>query len=368
MIKKNKCFGSLLVVLIIISMLVVGCGGQTTNKEDVKDEQKSSEKAQSQGTKQVYTLKLGHTGTPETSITEVYETFKQIVEEKSQGQIKIDIHPGGALGGDIELMESVKLGTVDIGSTSQGNFGAVSQVFLPMDLPYIIPTMQDWERLMTGKLGDKLIKMVEENDHMKVLFIMNAGGMRHIMNNKKPVKVPADAKGLKLRAVGSPVEQANQEAWGITATPVAWPETYSAVEQRVVDGLHNPYMWTYIAKIHENIDYVTETGSTPVIHLAVMNLDKFNSLPSDLQAILNEASKEAAKKAWQIDQQYSDRCKQVFKDKGIEIYTPTPKEMEQWMQATKVVWEKFAGKFDPEVIKLVEEALGNPVWKDWYKN
>jgi TRAP-type C4-dicarboxylate transport system substrate-binding protein len=228
---------------------------------------------------------------------------------------------------------------------------------MAFDLPYLIPTVEQWEKLMTGELGEKLKKQVEQQDGLKLLFIMNSGGMRHVNNNRRPLKTPADAKGLKFRASGSPVEQAILRSWGIAPTPITWSETYSAIEQGVVDGLYNGYMWNYVGRVYERVKYVTEVNGNMVLHLCIMNLDKFKSLPPNLQAVLEDAGREGAKLAWKIDERYYQKSKQEFIKKGIQIYTPTPTELEQWKVATKVVWDQFAKTCDPEVMKLIKEEV-----------
>lgn len=347
--KKRVSFLVATVLLGLLAVFLVGCSGgsQSTNKQ---------ESGQS-STPDVIKLVLAHPATPDNSLYLVYEKFAQLVEQKSAGKMKIEVHPSGTLAGDTTAVEGVKLGTIDIGSAGSNVMGTFTKAFLFADLPYIFKSIEDSHKVWWGPIGEEIKKQAESDLNAKVLFFADTGGgFRVLANNERPIKVPADLNGIKLRATPSQIEISLLKNWGASPTPIPWPEVYSSLQQKVVLGLHQQPVWIYNAKLYEGLKYATEVGAMANVHIALINKKKWDSLTPDLQKVLEEASKEAQEYSAKVDAEKGIEAKDKLIKAGIEFYTPTAAEMEQWRNVTQGVWDLSKNDVPPTLIQRILDA------------
>ena len=307
---------------------------------------------------EVFKIVEAHTGTEINTTYYSAEEFKKRVEKYSNGRIKVEIHPAGSMGSDMKLMQMVQLGTLDIGHTSNGNYASMGRAWLEFDLPYIVHGHYNWFRVMTNpEIWEEMQARVKK-DGFKLLQAYPAGGERHILTTKSIVKSPADANGIKLRVVASPIDQKLAAAWGFSPVSIAWAETYTSAMQGIVNGVYLPPLWAYISKIYEVTKFVTETGGGGVWHMALMNLDRYNSLPKDLQAAVDRAATEASLACYQHDQYWCHNAEQKMKSAGCTFYKPTKEEEELWVSKAKALWEDWIKdlKLDRNFIKQIQDA------------
>jgi len=344
-----KRFSLILVLCLILAVVLVGCGGKDTGD-------KKEGNAGKENKKEVVTLTLAHTAKPGTAVAKTYDKFKELGEKKSNGQLKVKVYPNGQLGGDKDNVEAVEKGSIDIGSAGANNMAPFTDIFLFADLPYVWESIESSYKVWNGDIGKELKAKVEDELGMKALMFVDVGSFRNILNNLHPVKVPADLNGMKIRATASPIEVATLKAWGANPTPVAWPETYMALEQKVVNAEHLQYLWMYTAKHHEAIDYITEIGAVQSVHVALMNKDKFNKLSAEMQKIVLDAAQEAQEYNFDIAPKMVEELKKEVVEAGVEVYVPTPEELEQWKSIREKVWEQFSDKVDMEFVQKVIDA------------
>ncbi len=183
----------------------------------------------------------------------------------------------------------------------------------------------------------------EKNVPVKVLPPVGAGGYRLLWNNKRPLPDPAAAAGLKFRSSNSELETALIRNWGGNPTPISWVETYTALQQGVVDGFHVQPIWTFLFKMHEVLKYATEVDSLYAIQFQVMNANTFNSMPEDIQKPFLLAAQEAADMANAKDRGLEDHYKGELRKAGMEIYTPSAAEKAKWVAGGQKVWETAKG-------------------------
>ena len=301
-------------------------------------------------------LKLAHTSAPKTAIFETYEVFKKAVEKNSAGALKIQIYPSGQLGGDVPTAEGVLKGSLDIASTGTNNMAPFTQLFFWADLPFMFVSMDAVHKVYAGAIGEEFKKKLEDQTDFKCLFYANPGSFRNLMNSKKPVRTPADMNGLKFRSAPSPVEMDTIRAIGGNPTPVAWPETYMALEQKVVDGEMQQYHWAVTARHQEVIKYVTELPGQHALHLALINKKKFASYPPAIQKALLDGAAEAQKFNFENTGKMNENLKKICLDAGVQIYTATPEEVAVWRKAAMAVWGQYADKVPQELIDRIQAA------------
>lgn len=267
----------------------------------------------------------------------------QILKEKYDVEMEIQIHPSSTLGTDLSQIDAVQTGFIDITSNTTSQFTAYSPEFSYVDLPYII---SDWDmalRFFKSALWAKTATNFEKNVPVKVLPPVGAGGYRLLWNNKRPLPDPAAVKGLKFRSSNSELETALVRNWGGNPTPISWVETYTALQQGVVDGFHVQPIWTFLFKMHEVLKYATEVDALYAIQFQVMNANTFNSMPEDIQKPFLLAAQEAADIANAKDRGLEDFYKGELKKAGMEIYTPSASEKAKWVAGGQKVWETAKG-------------------------
>lgn len=347
--KITKRISFVLVILLIV-LLIMGCGG-------TKQEEKVSQTDPSQRKSEPLKLVLAHSATPENSLSVAYDKFAELVEEKSNGQLVIEVHGSGTLAGDQTAVDGVKLGTIDMGSCASNNMAGYTDAFLFADLPYIFDTIESSHKVWWGEIGEELKQQVENDIGAKVLFYIDTGGgFRVLANNQKVVKTPEDLKGMKLRATASPIEIALLKAWGANPTPVAWPEVYSALESKVVIGESLHPGWIYQARHFEALKYMTEVNAMANVHVCLMSQKAWNSLTPEMQQVIVEAGKETQEYGAQVDAEYGKRDMQSLLDAGLELYKPTPEEAQQWRELAVAIWPQFYDKVPEEFINRIIET------------
>lgn len=335
-------------LVMILASFMVGCGGDSANNSE-------------NGVDGVYKFRLGHPMAPGNNVTVGYEKFKEIVEEKSDGKIIVEIFDSAVLGSDRVTHESVQAGTLEMSSSSTPNMANFNDAWMVWDLPYITTYENQkaiYDAIDNGKLGEYFREISREDGFEIIMF--SEYGYRKMTTKDVPIRVPSDFKGLTLRTTDSPVEIAVANAIGANPVPVAWGETYTALQQGTVDGQGNTFDLLYAAKHHEATGYAAITNHNYCMHILVMNVDYFNSLPEDLQQIIKESGQEALD--WQRAQTYEleDQAKQKFIDAGIEVAELTDAEMEEWKAATRPVWDQFIndGIVDEWLVKELLEVQG----------
>lgn len=343
----RKKLAGLLALVMILSLALVGCGG---SKEKPQEQVKAEE------TKKI-TIRLAHPMAPGNNVTVGYEKFKELVEQKSNGKVEIQLYGGTVLGSDRVTMESVQKGTLEMASSSSPNMANFSPKFMVFDLPYITsPENQQkvYKALDEGELGKYFTKVSEDIGLKPIMF--SEYGYRNFVTVKKEVKSPADLKNLKLRTTDSPVEVAVAKALGANPTPIAWGEVYTALQQGTIDGQGNTFGLLYSAKHHEALKYAVDSQHNYSMHILMINKAYFDGLPKDVQDILVEAGKEALQYQRQISAELEAKAKKDFIAAGIKVHELTPEERDKFKEATKGVWTMFPDKIPQDLIDMLVNA------------
>ncbi len=276
--------------------------------------------------------------------------FKNIVESETGGAVKINLFPAGQLGGEREIAEAVKLGSIQIGMLS-GPFSGFCKEAQVFDIPYLFPSHLVAYRTLDGPFGKELAEECLKKTGMRILTYAQVG-FRNFTNSARVIKTPGDLKGLKFRVMENPVYMNLVRSMGAAPTPIPWPETYTALQQKVVDGQENPISSIKFAKLYEVQKYMTMDGHTFGVSFMLVNEKFFQSLPKEYQAILKNAALTSAVSENGIDNLENSLGLQFLKDKGMEVYSPTAAEKAQFRAAAQ-----------PPVIEYLEKQVGRS-WID----
>ncbi|MCJ8143339.1 TRAP transporter substrate-binding protein [Ancylobacter sp. A5.8] len=210
--------------------------------------------------------------------------FKESVEKDSGGRLKVEIFPGGALGGEREIIESVQLGTIDMAMTSTSVVGNFVPDVLVFDIPFLFRDTAHARAVVDGPVGQDILKKFEAQNLIGLGYGEN--GFRHLTNNKRAVNQPADMSGMSIRTMENPIHIQAFSQLGARPTPIAWPELYAALQQGVVDGEENPLSNIITAKFFQVQKYLALTGHVYAPTAILMSPATWNKLSDEDKAIV----------------------------------------------------------------------------------
>lgn len=283
--------------------------------------------------------------------------FKDLVEINSGGEIQVKLFPSGQLGGEREILESTKLGTLQMCAVS----GVIAGYFKPamvMDIPYLFPSQAVAWKVLDGDFGKELSSAILKKTGMRNLAYGETG-FRNFTNFVRPIKSPADLKDLKIRVMETPLYVSLVKSMGAAPTPIAWTEVYSALQQKVVDGLELPVSVIIQVKMYEVLKYLCLDAHTYSVDFVLMNDRFYKKLSPEHQMIIKQAAIVAGNCGRAIQQLNSAMGVSILKEKGMEVYSPTAKEREQFKNlAQKPVIDWMAGQIGGmEWINKVQNAV-----------
>jgi tripartite ATP-independent transporter DctP family solute receptor len=228
------------------------------------------------------------------------DVLSQEVEKGTKGRIIIKNFFSGSLGGERESIESVQLGTQELTGTSTGPIPNFVPAVKILDIPFLFRDKAHARAVLDGPIGQALLKEFDSKGFKALAWSEN--GVRHMTNNKRPINLPDDLKGLKMRTMENPVHVAAYKGFGIITTPMAFPEVFTALQQGVVDGQENPLSVIMAAKFEQVQKYMTLTAHVYSPALLLMNKASFDKLsPADQKVFLDAAKLAAAATRARVD-------------------------------------------------------------------
>ena len=204
----------------------------------------------------------------------------------------------------------------------------------------MIQSAEDAKVLTTGPLSKELVANTIRDAKVRIVG-WTYTGFRVLTNSKKPVTTLADLKGLKIRVPKNEIMIATYQAWGINPVPMAWSETFTALQQGVVDGQDNPYATIYAMKFYEVQKYITSIRYVFSLEPLIMSESVYQKQPADVQKAILEAGAAATEHSFVWLKESEDKIKQELMAKGMQISAPADNEKEWISKATTQVWPKF---------------------------
>jgi TRAP-type C4-dicarboxylate transport system substrate-binding protein len=208
-----------------------------------------------------------------------------------------------------------------------------------------------YKRLLGSDLWKQQTAKFEAKVPLKVLPPVGAGGFRILWNNKRETPTPQAVNGLKYRTTNSQLEIALVRGWGGNPTPMAWTETYNALSNGVVDGIHVQPIWTYGFNMHEVLKYGTEVNAIFAVQFQVMNMNTWKSMPADIQQAFWAAATEAADAANEADRNSEGEFKKKLIGAGMKIHTPSVEEAKSWQKVGEETWDSVGKNIERDVMK-----------------
>jgi C4-dicarboxylate-binding protein DctP len=303
-------------------------------------------------------LKFSHVVAPDTPKGKGSERFRELAEKYTNDKVKVEIYPNSTLYKDKEELEAMQLGAVQMLAPSNSKFGPIGiKEFEVFDLPYILPNTAALRKVTEGPLGKRLLKLFEPKGMVALAYWDN--GFK-LMSANKPLRMPADYKGLKFRIQSSKVLEAQFRALGAIPQVMAFSEVYQALQTGVVDGQENTPSNMYTQKMHEVQKYTTLTNHGYIGYVVAVNKKFWDGLPAEIRSQLEKAMAEATKYSNEISEKENAEALDDMKKSGKTTFiVPTAAENEAMHKAMEPIYKDMASRVGKNVIdEFVKETQG----------
>jgi len=298
-------------------------------------------------------IKLGHIAESTNPYGMGADKFAEIVKQKSKGDIEVKVFPSSQLGSQKELIEGLIYGTVDMTLTGTAELGTFQPQMALFDMPFLFKDRAHAYRSLDS-VGMELAKPLEAKG-IKLLGYME-NGIRHMTNNTRPIKTPADMKGMKVRVMNNKVYVEMMKSLGASPTPMALSELYSAMQSGVVDGQENPSAHIFTKRFFEVQKYASLTGHAYAAEPVLISMATWKKLTPAQQTIIQDSANEAI--AWQRkvseneDSEFWDKIRKTGKMEVISV------DRKPFMEATDTIYKDLAktvGQANIDKVRALEK-------------
>lgn len=298
-------------------------------------------------------LKLAHAAPDSDTQQAAAERFAELVEERTNGDVTINIFGNGVLGGDQQMISAVRSGTIDIEMSGNPNFVGLQPALGAFDLPYIFADREQAYRVLDGEVGQRALDLLEDNG-LKGLGFWEVG-FRAMTNSKRPIKTPDDVKGLVMRTNSN---KSLIEAFSLLgANPVPMPigELYTALETGTVDAQDHPIGIVWSAGFHEVQDYLSLTNQAYTSLIMVMNQDKFDSLSSEYQQVLLESAREAGAYQRELNLENEQQIIATLRGNGMQVEEEV--DTAAFQEVILPTWDSYIAENGSDWIDAIQSAV-----------
>lgn len=330
---------SLITILLLVIFLLTGCDPLALEKETAENE--AEEQIQPR------TLKLGHVLNEQSCFQIAATKFKELVEEKTEGQIKVEIFSSGALGDEYSLLEGMQIGTVDMGIISNQPIARFIPEIAALEMPFLFISAEEAYKVLDGEVGQNLLKKLEAVNLKGLAFAER--GYRNIINGKRPVSGPTNLLGLKLATIENQVNQDAFSTLGVNQVSFDPNNISSDLQEGKVDGQEN-YLDVININLFVNQKYFSLTNHVYSPAVIMMSKIVFDSFDQKTQGILLEAAYKASlyERKWN-EKELAEKL-ESFPELGIEVITEI--NTDAFSEAVKPVYNKYQERYGQLIEKI----------------
>ena len=333
---KNKIIAGLLIGLLVCMLVLSGCGKKGTGNKTISIKLT---------TVQLDTQQMGVAA----------QQLKKLVDERLGSKVKLSVYTGAQLYSGVEELEALKKGDIQMCLAIGSAMGSLDPSMSIFKLPFLFPNVEVAYEILDGPTGEKVFANIK-NQGIDVLGGFSSGSII-VSNSSHPLLQPADFNKLKLRTSGK-MEAAIIESLGAISTVIPSEETYTGLQQKVIDGLATPSTVFYARKYHEVQKYVTNAGMLYWSNGFILSNDKFwNELPEDIRTELESIVAEVLQDVRAKDEAELQSMLEKLVAGGIQVHTLTPREIEAWRRAALPVYKKYEKDIGADLIAEVTAEI-----------
>lgn len=336
--------GAVLVAM-VLAVSAVGCSG---GQKPAGGNQASNGGDQGK----TYVIKFGHGSAESNARQKAALKFKEIVESKTNGKVKVEVYPNEVLGSEREMLESVQLNNIQMTAGGTGVYAGFYNKIGAIELPYMFDNFEQAWKVLDGPIGQELAEPLKEKGIHILAYWEN--GFRNITNNIRPINKPEDLKGIKIRTPEIPMTLSIFKALGANPTAMPFGELYMALQQKTVDGQENPLTNIYASKFYEVQKYLSLTKHQYSPLPLAISEEFWKSLPQEYQEIVQQAANEAGDYHRSLIKEDDQKLATELKNKGMEVNTPP--DLAPFRTAVEPVYKEFEGTYGADLIKKIQDA------------
>ena len=296
-------------------------------------------------------LKFGHVGAPGSLFALSAEEFAKRANAKLGDKAEVVVFGSSQLGKDKELLQKLKLGTVDFALPSTV-MSTVTDEFGLFEMPYLVKSRDHMARIEREIFWDRLAPAVEAKGY-KIIAVWE-NGFRHITNNERPITTPADLAGIKLRTPKGAWRLKMFQSYGANPTPMSFSEVFTALKTGVIDGQENPFAQIHSAKFQEVQTYLSLTGHVYTPAYVTVGKARWESLPEDVRSVLEETARETQVFVYETAARLETELLADLKAGGMEV---NEADKAAFVAASKGIYEAFGATVEGGQ-EMVDKAIG----------
>ncbi|MBW6392093.1 TRAP transporter substrate-binding protein [Billgrantia antri] len=283
--------------------------------------------------------------------------FADILDQRTEGRISVDIFPNSQLGDDVQMMEMLQTGSLDMTYPSSSPATTYVEELAVFDLPFLLPNRDAAVAVMQSDTAQEMLDAFEGSGIKALAFSEN--GYRQLSNSVRPVETPEDVGGmdvggLTIRTMENPVHLSIWETLGANPTPMAFGELFSAMEQGVVDGQENPWSTILTSNFHEVQDYGSETRHVYTPFILMISERTWDRLAPEYQELVQEAARQSAQYEIQLATEYDDWSREQLEEKGMQITRLDDEQIAAFQEAVQPVYDEWAPKIGEDLIAEIQ--------------
>jgi len=305
----------------------------------------------------VITIKFSHVAAKGTPKNDAAELFKKLAEQRTGGKVRVDVYPNSTLYKDKEELEALQMGAVQMLAPTLSKFGSLGiRDFEVFDLPFLFENRAAVQRITNGPLGREMLSVLEPKGIKGLAYWDNGFKM---MSANKPIRIPGDMRGLKIRIQGSKVIDEQMRTLGAIPQVMSFSEMVQALQTGVVDGAENPPLNFYSQKVYEAQKHLAVTNHGYIGYAVITNKKFWDGLPADIRTTLEGALAEATKiNDSAIESESAAAMEAIQKTGRTAIYRPSAEELAQWRQALLPVHKKMEDRVGKALLARVQKEAG----------
>lgn len=296
-----------------------------------------------------FDLVEAHTTTADHPYTLGMVRYAELVKRRTNGRVAIQIHHSRQLGDERQVVEGLQLGTIQLTVTSTGPLGGFVPEMNVVDLPFLFRDADHAYKVLDGEIGRSLLDKFDAVGIKGLAYWEN--GFRHVTTARKPVREPGDMKGLKIRVMENKVHQAAFRQLGADATPMAWGEVFTSLQQGLLDAQENPIPVIYTFKLDEVQKYVSLTAHVYSPAPLLLSKKTWDRMPPDIQQVMLDTAVEVAKYQRGLIHEQEQRQIGELRARGMTVIEHPDRAA--FRQAMQPVFAQFQGQFGAELVQRI---------------
>ena len=302
-------------------------------------------------------IRFSHTAAEDSAKGRAAEYFKGLAEERTHGRVRVEVFANSTLYGDKDELEALQLGAVQMLAASLNNFSVLGvREFEAFELPYLFQDYEALHRVTDGPVGAALLATLEPKGIRGLAYWDN--GFKQMSANK-PLRLPDDLKGLRMRIRYSSVSEAQMRAVGVSPRVLAYADTFAALQSGALDGTEHTASFLYAERLYQVQKYVTLSDHGYLGSAVVVNRRFWEKLPSDIRAALEGAMRDATRFANESARRANDDAIEALKRSGTTVViTLTAEEKAAWKRAFMKVHRDSQGRIPEQALLSIYSGAG----------